>query len=106
MGMIRLYTGGVNQGWAGAAIVSERNLQGVTCHSIRCIDMNAFSPINSTMVEQQLYPNFNFSVHGSGDVRFPCAGRQVVLQWKDDHECEKFKKKFRGKLAESNVFIL
>lgn len=99
MGVAKLNTGGVNQGFCGAAIVSERNLVGVFCHFIRCIDLTAFSPLRSTMVEQQLHPYFSLTYEGQAKVTFTCKQRYITLHFKDSDECKKFYRRVNGCLG-------
>ena len=99
MGVAKLFVGGVNQGFCGASIVSERNLVGVFCHFIRCIDLNAFSPLQSTMVEQQLHPSFSLSYEGQAKLTFTCKQRYITLHFKDNDECKKFYRKVNGCLG-------
>jgi len=102
MGIAKLTTGGVSQGFCGAAVVSERNMQGVMVHFIRCIDLNAFTPIMANMLEQQIYPGLNVGVISRNTLSFPCAGRLCYLQFRDDHECDKFTQKYQGCLSSVN----
>lgn len=96
MGVAKLKTGGINQGFCGASIVSERNLVGVYCHFIRCIDLSAFSPLQSTMVEQQLHPQFSVTYEGSAQLTFSCKQRYISLHFKDHEECKKFYRRTQG----------
>ena len=96
MGIAKLIVGGANQGFCGASIVSEINFEGVRCHFIRCIDLNAFNPLQSTFVEQQLYPGFHFTRLADAHTNFHCKSRQIHLHWKDIEECDKFVRKVHG----------
>jgi len=91
-----LTVGGASQGFCGASISSERNLKGINCHFIRCIDLSAFLPTQSIMIEQQLHPNFTLTYEGEARLTFACETRYINLHFKDKSECTKFYRKVQG----------
>lgn len=100
MGVAKLHTGGVNQGFCGAVICSEQNMVGIFCHFIRCIDLNAFIPLQSTMLEQQLHPHCSVSYEGDAKLAFNCNQRRIILHFKDLAECKKFYKRVQDCLGD------
>mmetsp|Transcript_13148 Transcript_13148/g.52476 ORF Transcript_13148/g.52476 Transcript_13148/m.52476 type:complete len:356 (+) Transcript_13148:217-1284(+) len=46
--------------YGAAAIVTEANLQFACAHFIRLVDLDGFNPNSSVMVQQELYPNFEY----------------------------------------------
>lgn len=47
--------------YGAAAIVTEANLQFACAHFIRIVDLDGFNPNSSVMVQQELFPNFEYT---------------------------------------------